>query len=304
MASRRVLIPCALLLGGCFPEFVDWREGQSSTSATGGAASSSSDASTSSAGTGGAAPTCEDLGGQCLTAPDGFNGPARLSNTGCGTGVKLLGVGNALANPQTGTCHFLAKPDECDDANVLVSIKPACEMGFLVHDYKETPDMNVCATTPGNYVSFKVNVPSRGACKQTGVVPFLAFDGQLDLCLGTETCENGERCAPPGQKFCVWNQAAPAAPCPADYPERLEQKTADASCTSSEMVDCEPKLLFGADCMLDAPMATEILDDQCKDWPAGAENWALEPGSAGPCADGVVKAVNSRSITICCTVAP
>lgn len=299
MAARRLLIPAALALVGCFPEFAEWRSEGATSSATGGAASSSS----STGGAGGMTPTCEDLGGTCLApAPGGFKGPARLSNMGCGGDAQTLAVGNAVAMPITTLCQFEALPEECGNATVHLSNGGNCEAFFpFNHQAAQTPMMNACSTLPPTYATFKLTGPSTAQCKQVGALPFLTFEGELDLCAAASTCMNGDACAPAGAQFCIWNEDTPEAACPPDYPQRKEQKTATAMCAPF-VVDCAPNLVFAADCSLATKVATvPLADDTCRPLPANAPNWALEPGTVESCGEVPATAAPVHSITLCCT---
>lgn len=318
MTQRRavaLLVAVGAWCSGCFPEFTDWKSGASSsstsTSSTGGAASSSA---ASTGGAGGAPPTCEELGGACLQAPSGaFQGPGRLSNTGCGQDLRLLGVGNAVADIQTGVCQFEATPNACTAPNLLLSKGANCNQVLVVWITKQAPDMLACEAMPQGYASFKVIGGSKAACQGVGDPPPLAFDGQLDLCpnpdAGAEPCSTGGTCALPGTELCVWNETTPSDPCPSDYPVRKEQKTADALCKSSESVACAPDLVFAPDCTLTDPIAVESLSDTtCRDVPPNAASWALAAGTVEPCSnppptadEQFVTAVSIRPVTLCCT---
>lgn len=220
---------------------------------------------------------------------------------GCGELVKVLAVGNDVATTQPEVCHYAAKPEECTHANLLVSKLGECQMGFLIHDYKYTPPIDTCTPTPGSYSSFKVNLESKAQCESVDPLPFVAFDGQLDLCEDARPCLEGGHCIPSGAKRCVWVESQTPPDCPSDYPERIALKTADPKCVSGEAAVCTPELVFGPDCMLNSGVTTETLDGDCKTWPTDAANWALKPGTVASCADGPVDPTPARSITLCCT---
>ncbi len=300
-----------MFLGGCFPEFVEYREAQSSTAAdssvsTGGAASTSSASTGGAGGAGGGAPTCEDLGGVCHALVDGFSGPAGMSSKGCGERTKVFAVGTKVSSMQAGICHFAALPDECSAPQILIPKNPDCAVWFGTSYFTHTPDMNVCESGPPNdAVMFKVTSPSKAQCKPSGVPPVVAFDGELDLCEGSGTCSNGGRCVVEAAdaKVCVWVETDDLPQCPSDYPDMVKQQTADPKCVSSEQVVCTPKLVTAPDCMLNDQVKSETLvDNECKPWPGADAVWALKPGTVDPCEDKPMSTPTSRTVTLCCTL--